>query len=354
MVKVKILLAGIALFGLFAGFMWLAPPIISQFIPGFTLSDSLKAWGFYLVLSFAILIIISAFLPYNWGKIFREIAYAVLFILILLVMMDLIRPFAKKIEVQTSDCENFFFPKGVKPTIVYNVIDYTSCILAGYYPNATATIDSEQKETQYPEAPSIAWTTFYIFYIILPFVFIVTIVYGVMKGIGIESMFGAFGGTATKILTIVIALYATRLLAGKVLLEFIGYGAWAFGALFGAILIVKGLQHMLESWYGVEAMAEETKKAIEAGVELARAYAAAGGSIIKTAKDAASKDLNFAKVKLAELRELPQYKQLSDMERNYLNSLINLAEAAGTPQQFTTRVNEIETFIKNVLKKEKK
>jgi hypothetical protein len=350
-IKFKILLAGIAFFVLFAVFMWLAP-IISRFIPGFTLSDSLKAWGFYLVLSFAILIIISAFLPYNWGKIFREIAYAVLFILILLVMMDLIRPFAKKIEVQTSDCENFFFPKGVKPTIVYNVIDYTSCILAGYYPNATATIDSEQKETQYPEAPSIAWTTFYIFYIILPFVFIVTIVYGVMKGIGVETMFGTFGGTATKILTIVIALYAARLLAGKVLLEFIGYGAWAFGALFGAILIVKGLQHMLESWYGVEAMAQATKKAIEAEVKVARAYAVAGESIIKAAKDAAS-NLNFAKAKLGELRDLPQYKGLSDTERNYLNNLISLAEAADNPQQFTTRVNEIESFIKNVLKKGK-
>jgi hypothetical protein len=338
MVKGKVIAVGIAFFAFFAIFMWLAPSLI----PGFTLGDTLKVWGFYLVLSFAILIIISGFLPYNWGKIFREIAYAVLFILILLVMMDLIRPFAKKIEVQTSDCENFFFPKEVKPTIVYNVIDYTSCILAGYYP----------KES--PETASVAWTTFYIFYIILPFVFIVTIVYGVMKGIGIESMFGAFGGTATKILTIVIALYAARLLAGKVLLEFLGYGAWAFGALFGAILIVRGLKQVMESFYGVEAMAEKTKKAIQAEAKLARAYAEAGGSIIKAAKDAASRDLNFAKVKLAELRDLPQYKQLSDTERNYLDRIITLAEAAGNPQEFTVRVNEIESFIKNVLKRAKK
>jgi hypothetical protein len=342
MVKVKILLAGIALFGLFAGFMWLAPPIISQFIPGFTLSDSLKAWGFYLVLSFAILIIISAFLPYNWGKILREVAYAVLFILILLVMMDLIRPFAKKIEVQTSDCENFFFPKEVKPTIVYNVIDYTSCILAGFYPS------------ERPETASVAWTTFYIFYIILPFVFIVTIVYGVMKGIGIESMFGAFGGTASKILTIVIALYAARLLTGKVLLEFIGYGAWAFGALFGAILIVKGLQNMLESWYGFEKMAEETREVIKAEIEIAREYAKTAKPIIEVAKELARRDLGLAKERLGKLRSGQLYTGLSQAEKDRLDNLFALAEDAKNANEFESCLKKMEDLIKAMLKEKYK
>jgi len=222
MVKGKVLLVAGAVFAIFTILMWITPSII----PGFAAEGPLKAWGFYLVLAFAILVAISAFLPYNWGKIFREVAYVVLFILVLLVIISLVQPFAKKIEVEISDCENFFFPKEIKPTIVYSIIDYISCVLAGFYPRES------------PETANVAWTTFYIFYLILPFAFIVTIVYGVMKAVGIDVMFGTFGGTASKILTIVIALYAARLLAGKVLLEFLGYGAWAFGGLFGAIFIV--------------------------------------------------------------------------------------------------------------------
>jgi len=236
--------------------LWVAPNFFSQ------LQGPTGSWGFYLVAFFALFLVISGFLPPTAGKTLRTIAYLLLFLAILLTEIAIVSPFVHKIDIALGNCTLAFFPEEAEPKpthVLYNVVDYTSCILTGYYPK------------EKPETANVAWTSFYIFYLILPFAFIWTLLYGLMTDMGMASWFGeGFGRTANKILSFIIALYAARVLMGEVLLEFLGYGAWGLAAVFGAIFLVKGLQHMIESWFKIEEMAVETGKALKTKEKLGK------------------------------------------------------------------------------------
>ena len=234
--------------------IWTLPIVLPQF-KGVEIAGT---WGFYLVIAFAVLLAISGFFPYNWGKITREVAYLLLFITILIAEMAVVTPFVHRINVAADNCSNVFFPKKASGHILYNTIDYTSCVLTGYYPKESA------------QTANVAWTTFYIFYLILPFAFIWVLMYGLMVGMGMETWFGTFSGTANKVISFIIALFAVRVLMGEVLLEFLGYSAWGLAGVFVSIFIVGGLRHSIESWYQVEAIGEETRKAIEKEADLQR------------------------------------------------------------------------------------
>ncbi|MHA1828270.1 MAG: hypothetical protein ACTSX6_06440 [Candidatus Heimdallarchaeaceae archaeon] len=254
MVRGKLIGVGIAFI---IGYIFLIY-ILPSFIPQFSVTKVGTQWGLYLILGFGILVAISAFLPSKSSKVTREVAYLLLFIAIIITVFGLMAPFAHKVEVDTENCANVFFPKSTATSVVYNVVDYASCVLTGYYP----------KES--PETANVAWTSFYVFYLILPFAFILVLIYGLMKSMAIGSWFGDFGGAATKILSFIIALFAARVLMGEVLLEFLGYGAWGLGVIFAGIFIVNGLKHMMESWYKVEEAAATTREMIGKEIELKR------------------------------------------------------------------------------------
>lgn len=284
------------------------------------------------ILTAGILIAFSGFIPYKWGKIFRNIAYFILFILIIFIEMSLLSPYVSVTPPPIDECEKFF--QGGEGKLVGAAATFISCVFTGYHP---------------ADYSNYGLTVFFVFYFILPFAYIWVLIYGLMMGIGMETWFGAFGDNAVRILSFIITMYATRVVFGAVLLEFLGYGAWGLAGVFGAVILVKGLQTLMERWYAVEEMAEETKKSIETELTIGRAYARSAKPIIDTAKGSAIKDLQYAKTTLGKLKNIPLWNLLSKDQQNYLDQLINLAQGATSPEEFKKRVGRIEKFVKDIL-----
>jgi hypothetical protein len=187
----------------------------------------------------AILIGISGLLPdkwANWSKRLVKGALILVFVGVLLIELPLISSTQHPVEVSMEECKNQFFPETEKA--LTDAIKYASCILTGYFPTTE-------------QINEVGWVTFYIFYIILPFAFIFAFMYGLMSGLGFESFFGAVTKPVVTVLTFVISMYATRVLFGAVLLEFLGYGAWALVAVFIAIIITGGLWKLMSGLYPV-------------------------------------------------------------------------------------------------------
>jgi hypothetical protein len=187
----------------------------------------------------AILIGISGLLPSSWANWSRRLVKAALilvFVGVLLIELPLISSAQHPVKVSMEECKNQFFPETEKA--LTDAIKYASCILTGYFPTTE-------------QINEVGWVTFYIFYIILPFAFIFALMYGLMSGLGFESFFGAVTKPVVTVLTFVISMYATRVLFGAVLLEFLGYGAWALAAVFIAIIITGGLWKLMSGLYPV-------------------------------------------------------------------------------------------------------
>jgi len=72
---------------------WILPNVLPQQFGGAIIGAS---WGFYLIVFFAIFLVISGFLPYNWGKVVREVAYLLLFIAVLIAEMAVVGSFVHK------------------------------------------------------------------------------------------------------------------------------------------------------------------------------------------------------------------------------------------------------------------
>jgi len=305
----------------------------------------LPAHATYLVLGFSFLLLVSAFLPYNWGKILREVSYILLFILIIYVGAVLLGPFFQKTEISVEECKYFFFPKsdtnqggeeGKVSNIIYNALGYTSCILTGYFP-------AEQSD--------IGWATFLIFYVILPFTFFFTLFYYLMKGILSTTVFPA---NAMRVLSFIISLYAARTLTGIVILEILGYGAVGIGLIFAGLLITKATQKLIENWYEVERAAEQVKKVIEVELNAMKVYAAAAGRIIETARAFADTDLNTAVTWLSYLKQIPEYNKIPETEKKILDWMLDYAKTLATDKNkraFLEQLEKIENHIKTILKK---
>jgi hypothetical protein len=245
MVKGRIVIIGI---GIIIGFLlinWLVLPRL-----GFPIEFLESAFGYVLILLTGILIAVSGFLPYDWGKILREIACFCLFVLLILVEMNILKPYLKETKVDMEKCQNEIFPTSRSENFFFDALKYASCVFTGYFPL---------------EAGDVGWTVFYIFYLILPFAFIWGIVYTLMKDI----MSGwNFDLNIIRLLSFITAMYAARTMLGGFLLTFLGYGAWGLGAIFIDIFLVKGLQKMMESWYAAEKMVATARAAIEAEKDL--------------------------------------------------------------------------------------
>jgi hypothetical protein len=168
-----------------------------------------------------------------------------------------------------------------------------------------------------------------------------------MSGIGMETWFGAFGKNAMRLLSFIIALYAARLLFGAFLLDLLGYGAWGLIGVFGAVLLTKGLQKIMEGWYRIEEMAAETREAIKSEIEAAKEFRLAIKPILERAESFASKgDIKAARAVLGGITKLPFYKALPPEEKEYVDWYLTKAKTAGTPQKFHEAVAELERFLK--------
>jgi len=330
MVKGRVVITGIGIIISFLLISWLVLPWL-----GIPIEFIESPFGYALILLTGILIALSGFLPYKWGNILREIAYFSLFVLIILIEINILKPYLKETKVDIEQCKNGVFPTSKSESFFFDVLKYTSCVFTGYFPL---------------EAGDLGWTVFYIFYLILPFAFIWTIVYALMKDI----MSGwSFSINIIRLLSFITAMYAARTMLGGFLLTFLGYGAWGLGAIFIDIFLVKGLQKMMEGWYSAEQMAKETREAIEAELSIEKSFAESFKPLISEAKRLANSGptlLKAAKYKLMEIKDTPQWNALPSSTKAILEEYLNKAYTASTTSEFLNYVNNIEEFFKSLMK----
>jgi len=329
MVKWKVVAVGIGIIFLFLILIFILLKL------GFDIEFLSSPYGMILISFTGMLLAISGFLPYNWGKILREVALFFLFITILLVEINIVRQFVKATEVDITACQSSFKPS-TTGQVVYDALKYTSCVLTGYFPATEG---------------DLGWAVFYIFYIILPFVFIWVLLYGIMKSI-IEGWFPV-RFNISALLSFIISLYATRTMMGELLLNFAGYGAWGFGAIFLAVIFTKGLDKIMKDWYKTEEMAMETREAIKSELDIEKSFAQFFAPIVSEAKKLANSDPKFlkpAKYKLMEIKDTPQWKALPSSTKTILEEYLNKAYTAKTTSEFLDYVNNIEQFFKSLEK----
>jgi hypothetical protein len=331
--NLKVIVVGCVIITAFLIISWLGLPRF-----GFEIEFLASPTGFFLILLTGALIALSGFLPYNWGKILREVAYFCLFVLLILVEINLMKPFISVTKVDLNKCQvGTVFPSAQQletGTFVYNALQFTSCVLTGYFP---ATMGD------------IGWTSFYIFYLILPFAFAWTFTYGLMRGMGIEGWFGAFGETAIRIISFILAMYAARVLFGAFLLDFLGYGVWGLAAVFGAAVLTKGLQKIMEGWYEIEQMAVVTRGAIKGELKIAKKFGETVKPILDAARREATTDLNVGKTTLGHIRNIPLYAMLDAPRKNIVDWYLDQAMAAGTPEEFNKHVSDLEKYLKKLI-----
>ena len=238
---------------LFAAAIPLIYVLITMVAPFFGIAIEIKSQVFYLLLLTGVFIGITALLPPDWGENLRKFAYIFLFISILLLEIQIMTVSMEKYAIITVDeCKGMLPPEGEKVPQggIWNAFHATSCILTGYFTK---------------EFTALGFTTFFIFYFLLPWVFIFAYTYGLMRGMQLETWFG--GGNVGKniiiVLSLVISLYATRVMFGAFLLEFLGYGMWGLAGIFIACLLTRGLQYQIEKEFTFEKEWHKTRKKMD-------------------------------------------------------------------------------------------
>jgi hypothetical protein len=326
MAKGKVIALGISIIAFFLILNWFILPKL-----GFEIEFLSSPYGYILLIVTGVFLALSGFLPYKWGKILREIALFCLFVIILLVEINIVKPFVgKATKVDMEACKNYFQPS-TTGQVVYDALKYVSCVLAGYFPL---------------QEGDLGWTVFFLFYLILPFAFIWALMYGLMKSV-MEGWFPV-EFNVSALLSFIIAMYASRTLMGGFLLEFAGYGAWGLGAVFLAIIFTKGLDKMMKDWYKTEEMGQEVKNVIQSEIEREKVFAQTALPVIERIKKLGSDNstLMAAKSILGTIRNNPIWSMLSSDAQNTAEWFIQKAQAAGTTQTFLYYVNELEKFLK--------
>jgi len=327
MVKGKVIGLGLGIIAGFLIFSFLAPGL------GFELEFLASPYVYILILLSGGLIAVAGLLPYNWGKILKEIAIFCLFILLLLTEMNLVKPFVKATKIEFEACKSLFFPS-TEGKIVYDALKYASCVLTGYFPT---------------EESDLGWTAFYIFYIILPFAFAWTFLYALMKEV-MRGWITGVGINVEALLSFIIAMYAARVMFGAFLLDFAGYGAWGLAGLFIAVFFSKAVSNIMDSWYGWETMAQQTKETIEGKLKVEKLLAAYAIPILEEAKELASAEVSLLKctAKLGEIKNTPLWNMLDDVERNIIEDYMRKAAATTNKNDFKAVVDELEKYLKKI------
>jgi len=325
-VKWKVIGLGV---GIIVGFI-----LLGFLLPrmGFEIEPFSPPYGYILVLLTGMLLAISAFLPYTWGKILRELALLSFFILFLWVEVNVVKPYVQAADVKKEECKNYFIPS-TSGKIIYDALKYTSCVLTGYFPT---------------EEGDLGWTVFYLFYIILPFVFIWTLLYSLTKPI-LLRWFGDIGNIRPDVIfSFIISIYAARTLLGGFLLNYAGYGAWGIGGLFIAILFTKVLGNMMEKWFEVEKVGKETREFLEAERTRLREFAKTIlKEVIPVCRDTAKADLLAAQRILRErVVGHEYYRSLGDDVREIIGRYLFQMSVTNDTNKFEELLNEFEKLLK--------
>ena len=235
------------------GILIIASPFILQFIFHFIGKLEVSVHVTILIIITGITLVLSSVLT-KWRKPVRKVACISLFVGILFLEITILAPYFEKKEIKIDECKGLFPPleETQRKSFFWNAIGATSCLFTGYFPY-------EQTE--------LGWLTFFIFYFILPFGFIFAFIYGLMSSMRFQDLLGGgeLGKNVVSVLSLVISLYAARVLFGHILLQFLGYGAWGMVAIFIPVFIAGGLERLISKWYEIEEkiveVAAEQKKA---------------------------------------------------------------------------------------------
>ena len=180
-----------------------------------------------------ILVIISgvvAFLGYlcgnfgsiNCSKFCFNLSPLILFFGMIALEMVLFGQYFPKTKVPATSCTNS----------ESNVINIASCILTGYKVSG--------------EYSTWTWTSFWLFYIILPFAFIFAFLFGLLYPFGEVFGGGTVGKSVTSVLSFVISAYGTRQFFGSYLLDLFGYGTWGLVGIFVPLFLSFGLKRIFD------------------------------------------------------------------------------------------------------------
>ena len=290
--------------------------------------------AYILILLFGILVTISTFFPYKWGKLVRIVAYIFLFISLLFVEVGILKHYVKRVDVNIESCQNIFFPQSSANNIVYDALSYVSCIFTGYVP---------QNQT------IIGWSTFILFYIILPFAFIWAFIHVLMK----EIMDSWFQQTPhlISILSFITAIYATRTFFGAFLLTFFGYGAWGLAGIFIAIFLVKGLENLIEKRFEIEKYSSELEKTLKSLRDVRADFAIQMLVLVENARHLLRFDRDgmlWGFGQTASIRGTPAWELLSENDRKFVNSIIEaigIEAKNGDLRSYTQKVEELRNLL---------
>jgi hypothetical protein len=158
----------------------------------------------------------------NEVKSLLNLATSFIFFGILLLEIFVFSHYFSRSQIPLSQCE-----KEEQP------IDVASCILTGY--KVSSSYESWQ------------WASFWIFFIILPFAFIFSVTWGLIRPLAHEN---AFGKTVTVVITFIISSYATRQIFGAFLLDILGYGTLGVIGIFIPFLISFMIKRGFEIFLG--------------------------------------------------------------------------------------------------------
>ncbi len=293
---------------------------------------------YFFLLIFAICLVIGSIIPGNIGKATRIISYIALFVFLLFVEIQIIKPFLKRTEVNLQECTNFFSPSQTTGNVVYDLLTYSSCILSGYVPK---------------DLSIIGWATFIIFYIILPFGFIWIFVYALMKDI--FSGWGTFDRYA-PVLSFIVAMYGARVLFGAILLEFFAYGAWGLAGIFIAILLVKGLEKLIENRFAIEEYANRIRETLKTEKDVRHSFASAALGYVTQAENLTNFDregMLWGANLIANITGFDDWKYLPDNDKNLIRGLlleIRNAAKEGNVNEYLNKVRRLKNLLLTWLK----
>lgn len=319
--------------------IWVSVYVLSAiFLGDVIVRETIGAHGslfFLLLFSISLPLMISAFLPYKWASVIRNISYLSLFVGIMLILVGIIRTVVKSsgVDIPLEDCKMVFLPEtteGGKPVI--DALKYISCVLSGKYPGAVG---------------DAGWAAFYLFYLILPAAFIFTFIYGTMKSIDMSYLFGN-DQRVPRILSFIIALYAVRTMIGGFLLQFAGYGAWGLAAMFIAILFTSIFKNMIEKWFFAEKFSREYTERLSESKRWIISFADFAIQQLETLND---KDLfQYAPKVVDEIRKSNLYARLPSHIMDIVDDHMNGIKTAPEPNIMKERIQDFYEYLKNLKK----
>jgi len=234
-------------------------PLLLGSILGVDIFSSFGLSFFIAIIMAGVLLGISGFAPYDWGKALRQVSYVGLFIAILIFFLGVLKPLASYIEesqLKLGSCTNVVFPQLDETKWESNlhiVLGYVSCVLTGKFLQEGGLIES---------------SSFFLFYLLFPAIFVYKLLEGIMQGVNLAAIFGGNeNATRTvKILSMILSMYALRTLMGAFVIQFATYGIFGLFPLLFSILIVLAVKKMVDGWLPIGQYVANVREAMRMNI----------------------------------------------------------------------------------------